>query len=170
MKNKRSFLCQNGLSLVLIALFFVSMVGQCITGWHEYNDERKQYNLAEVPLVNYFSTGHFLQTTFGNWESEFLQMGLYVLLTVWLRQKGSSESKSLDELEEVDRDPDPDKPDAPSPVKTGGIYLAIYKNSLSIAFCLLFLISFVIHAIGSLKNFHEEQIMKHEQTENISAY
>ena len=78
-------------------------------------------------------------------------MGLYVLLTVWLRQQGSSESKDLEKKEEVDREPDRNKPDAPWPVKKGGFILTIYKNSLTLAFLVLFITSFVLHAGGSFQ-------------------
>jgi hypothetical protein len=69
------------------------MAGQVITGWKEYNEERKEFNQPRVALSRYFLSGHFYQSTFENWESEFLQMGMYVVLTIWLRQLGSSESK-----------------------------------------------------------------------------
>ena len=69
---------------------------------------------------------------------------------------GSSESKKMEGEEEVDREPEP-HPDAPWPVKKGGIWLSLYKNSLSIAFALLFLVSFVLHFYGSLKGHNEEQ-------------
>ncbi len=57
--------------------------------------------------AEYLRSGHFLEATFENWESEFLQMGLYVLLTIWLRQRGSAESKKLYEKEDVDEEPNP---------------------------------------------------------------
>lgn len=77
-------------------------------------------------------------------------------MTVFLFQKGSAESKSLDKAEEVDRQPTP-HPNAPWPVKKGGIYLRIYKNSLSIAFLILFGISFLLHAYGTMKEINEEE-------------
>lgn len=63
-------------------------------------------------MTEYLNSGHFPQSTFENWESKFLQMGLFVWFTIFLRQKGSSESKSIDEPEEVDREPSPDRKDA----------------------------------------------------------
>lgn len=110
-----------------------------------------------------------MQATFENWESEFLQMGMYVLLTVSLRQRGSAESKSLTEKEEVDREPSAHK-NAPWPVKKGGTILFIYKHSLSIAFGILFLLSFIFHFIGSLNNYNEEQTEKHLQTLKWNDY
>ena len=160
MKNKHSFFFRNGLTLVLILLFLFSFTGQIFTGLEEYNEERKDYNQPSVSLYSYLTTGHFVQATFENWESEFLQMGLYVLLTISLRQQGSSESKDLEKREEVDREPDPNKKDAPWPVKKGGLLLALYKNSLSLAFVLLFITSFLFHAGGSFNKYNEEQIFE----------
>jgi hypothetical protein len=87
-----------------------------------------------------------------------------------LRQLGSSESKGIEGEEEVDREPDPKKADAPWPVKRGGWILAIYKNSLSIAFGILFFVSFVLHAIGSLKYYNNEQILKGEEPVTMSEF
>lgn len=170
MKRKYSFLYRNGLTIVLVLFFAISMLGQVVTGFHEYNEERENYHVGTVSISEYFSTGHFYQTTFENWESEFLQMAMYVLLTVWLRQQGSSESKKLDELEEVDREPNPNKKGAPWPVKKGGFILVIYRNSLSIAFGILFLISFALHASGSFKNYNEEQMFERKHLVSFGEF
>ena len=159
----------NSLSIVFILLFLFSLVGQVFSGWKEYNQEREENNKTPIALTSYFSSGHFIQSTFENWESEFLQMGLFVILAVKLRQKGSSESKSFEE-EEVDRLPDPGKPDAPWPVKKGGIILMLYKNSLSITFFFLFLVSFCLHFYGSLKGYNEQQIDKGLAPEGPLSY
>lgn len=98
-----------------------TLTGQFFTGWHDNNSDLQEMGLPQLSLGQYASSGHFLEATFENWESEFLQMGLYVVLTIWLRQRGSSESKKLYEEEEVDKEPDPDKYDAPRPVKRGGV-------------------------------------------------
>jgi hypothetical protein len=164
-------LYRNSLSIVLIFCFLLCIVGQIMTGIKVYEDELRELGSSkEVTLTQYLQTGHFLQTTFENWESEFLQMGMYVLFTIFLRQLGSSESKPVDKKEEVDREPNPKRPDAPWPVKKGGIYLLIYKNSLSIAFVILFVVSFVLHLHGSLNNHNEKQILKGEPTESWNEY
>ena len=170
MKNKHSFFFRNGLTLVLILLFLFSFIGQIFTGLEEYNEERKDYSQPSVSLYSYLTTGHFVQATFENWESEFLQMGLYVLLTISLRQQGSSESKDLQKREEVDREPDPNKKDAPWPVKKGGLLLALYKNSLSLAFVLLFITSFLLHAGGSFNKYNEEQIFEGNRKISLSEF
>lgn len=170
MKNKPSFLYRNSLSFVLLAFFFVFVSAQAVTGWHEHNDHLKEYGQSPIAFGGYLTSGHFLQSTFENWESEFLQMAMYVLFTVFLRQQGSSESKSMEEEEEVDRVPDPHRPDAPWPVKRGGFYLKVYKHSLSIAFFLLFALSFALHAYGSLKDYNEEQALKGAPQVTLGAY
>jgi glucose uptake protein GlcU len=168
--KKHSFFYRNSLTIVLIVCFLACIAGQIFTGWHEHNEELEEHGAAPVHLSQYLLTGHFYQTTFENWESEFLQMAMYVILTISLRQQGSSESKPLDEEEEVDREPDPTRKDAPWPVRKGGIYLALYKHSLSLAFALLFLMSFALHAYGSLKNFNEEQVLQAKPVVSFSEY
>jgi hypothetical protein len=157
------FLKHNGLSITFLILFLISIVGQVFTGLKEYNNEREEKGVSEIGLSEYFGSGHFLQSTFENWESEFLQMGLFVVLTIFLYQKGSSESKDPDGKEEVDREPDPKKKNAPAAVKKGGFILALYKHSLSIALFLFFIFSFLLHWYGSLKNYNEEQALKGEE-------
>ena len=112
------FLKYNGLSITFFILFIISIIGQVATGINEHNQKLQDDGGQPVELGAYLTSGHFLQSTFENWESEFLQMALYVVLTIFLYQKGSSESKDPDGgKEEVDREPDPNKEDAPWPVK-----------------------------------------------------
>lgn len=148
----------HGLSLVLFALFALSMVGQTLTGQAHYNAEQLQHGQPAVTMSEYLHSGAFLEATAENWESEFLQMGAYVLLTCFLFQRGSSESKKIGEPEAVDRDPRQfkNKPDAPWPVRRGGWAVRLYSHSLSIAFLSLFVISFIAHALGGTRARNEE--------------
>lgn len=159
MKPKHSFFKRNGLSVVLVALMLLFLFAQFLTGFHVHNNQLQENGAPAISLAQYFTNGHFVQATFENWESEFLQMALYVILTVHLYQVGSAESKSPDKKEEVDREPKPG-PQSPWPVNKGGWWLTIYKYSLSIAFILLFLCSFVLHFYGSLTSYNEEQALK----------
>ena len=169
MKQKHSFTKRNGLSIILIILMLLSLLGQFITGYYDKNDELAQEGRPLLSVSGYFVSGHFIQATFENWESEFLQMALYVLLTVKLYQVGSSESKDPDKKEEVDREPK-SSPGAPWPVRKGGRWLTLYNYSLSIAFVILFLLSFLLHFYGSLKNHNEEQAAKMLPAENWQSY
>lgn len=167
--SRTSFLYRNSLSIVLITLMIIFLAGQFFMGWKTENKELIENGQPVLKIGEYIHSGHFIQATFENWESEFLQMMLYVLLTISLRQKGSSESKSMTEEEDVDKEPVP-HPKAPWPVKKGGIWLQLYKHSLSIAFALLFLASFILHFYGSLKDFNDEQMMKGKPAETAIQY
>ena len=166
----RQFFHNNGLSIVLFGLFFLSFIGQYLTGHKELNDDRREHNQPTVGYVEYLGEGHFIEATFENWESEFLQMGMYVVLTIFLFQKGSSESKKPDTTDRVDVIPEKsllDK-DAPAPVKRGGLALKLYQNSLSIALFSLFAVSFALHAVGGARVYNEEQA-EHDKIEKVSA-
>jgi len=154
----KALLRANGLSLVLLMLFIVLLGGQSVSGMYEYNEERSEHGERPLGLAEYLATGHFLEATAENWESEFLQMAAYVLLTAWLFQKGSSESKKLDEKEGVDRDlRQSNREGAPGPVRHGGWRLRLYEHSLLIAFLTLFLLSFILHAVGGAEEYSAEQ-------------
>jgi len=164
------FVRNNSLSIVFFLLFLLTWAGQLFTGFAENNKERQEEGQSALQLGEYLHSGHFIQATFENWESEFFQMGLLVIMTIGLRQKGSSESKKFDEEEEVDREPDPNRKGAPWPVKKGGIILAIYKHSLTIALFLLFAGSFVAHLYGSLKDENEQLMLKGQPLEPLGKY
>ena len=160
----RRFLKDNALSLVVLGLFLVTLAGQSVAGFFEYNQEQEEHGEPPVGYAEYLATGHFAESVFENWESEFLQMGLYVFLTAFLVQRGSAESKKPDDEledgpEEIDEDPADHRndPDAPWPVRRGGLVLKLYEGSLSLAFLFLFLVSFVGHAIGGTMDYNAEQ-------------
>lgn len=161
----KQFLRNNSLSLVLGILFVAFLVGQSVTGFRQYNEEQQTHGQPEVAYAEFLKSGEFVETVFENWESEFLQMGAYVLFTVYLRQKGSAESKKLRGEEESDRTPKKTADaNAPWPVRRGGATLWLYKNSLSLAFLLLFLMSFWLHAYGGARATCEEN-WQHGQNE-----
>ncbi|HYC29920.1 MAG TPA: DUF6766 family protein [Chitinophagaceae bacterium] len=156
----RQFFKNNGLSIVFALMFFLSLWGQALTGWTEHNQEMREMGGTQISFSKYLTSGHFLQATFENWESEFLQMALFVVLTIFLYQKGSAESKDPEGKDPVDKEPNPRKKDGPWPVRQGGWILAVYKHSLSIALFLLFVLSFIAHWYGSLKDYNEEELLK----------
>lgn len=170
MSSKKSFLYRNSLSIVFLILFFAALIAQAFFGWKEHNNKLAELGADTISLAVYLKSGHFFAATFENFQSEFLQMALYVILTVFLRQIGSAESKDLEKLEEVDRVPDPTKPDAPAPVKKGGWRLAVYKHSLSIAFIILFLLSWAGHLYGSFADYNQEELLKHHEPKGLSAF
>ena len=78
----------NNLSIVLLALFLFSLAGHAVSGWKTYNQNQQEHGQSQVTFSAFLATSEFGETVFENWESEFLQMGLYVILTVFLYQKG----------------------------------------------------------------------------------
>jgi hypothetical protein len=155
----RRLLRENGLSIVLVSAFLAFWIGQSVAGYREYNDEQRQHGRPETAYRAYLGSAHFWEATTENWESEFLQIFFYVFLTAFLYQKGSAESKKLDEREPVDRDPRAGRrrADAPWPVRRGGVVLTIYEHSLSLAFLLLFVMAITLHAVSGASDYNQEQ-------------
>lgn len=156
----RTWVRDHGLTLTMVGCFVVFLIAQTLTGQRSYNEDQTSHGEATVGLGTYLRTGHFIEATFENWESEYLQMGVYVFVTALLIQRGSAESKDPDKNEAVDSDPrlDTNKPDAPWAVRHGGVVLRVYEHSLTLALLLLFLISFALHAWGGAREYSQEQI------------
>jgi len=151
---------ENGLSIAVLTAFLVIWFGgQTVAGWNTYNSERRLDGQQEFSFGQYLTSAHFGEATFENWESEFLQMGMYVALTVKLVQRGSAESKSPDEPAPQDEDPAKHQhdPHAPWPVRRGGAWLAVYQHSLSLVLLTLFAASLVLHAATGSRVFNAEQ-------------
>jgi hypothetical protein len=149
----------NGLTIVLMLLFLASILGQWISGWLVQNEELERHGEALLSLGAYAVDPEFLSSVFENWESEFLQMSAYVVLTAMLIQKGSAESKDPD-------DPPRDshlqsqahKPGAPKILLGGPAARWIYAHSLGLALFTLFLLSFALHWWNSAKSAAEEAL------------
>lgn len=150
----------NGLSLVLCLLFVGTLAGQSLVGHRKYNNDQRDHGQPTLSYPGYLASPGFLEATMENWESEFLQMASYVLLTIWLVQKGSSESKPLAGDPEKDADPRSVRHDdrAPGPVRRGGWRLVLYENSLGITLALLFVLSFALHAVGGARDYSAAQV------------
>ena len=163
---------ENGLLLACVGLFAVFFVGMIVSGTATYNEEQLEHGSSEqLSVLQYLATGHFVEATFENWESEFLQMGMYVVLTAFLYQKGSSESKPLNKSAPQDADPrEARQRNSPWPVKRGGWALAVYEHSLAIAFFALFFASWALHALGGVSAFNEEQIQHGQPAISVWRY
>jgi hypothetical protein len=167
--KSHSYFYRNSLTIVFLILFIVTLMAQAFTGWKEDNQQIEDQGGAPLEFTQYLNTGHFISATFENFQSEFLQMGLYVILTIGLRQIGSAESKSLNDPEEVDREPQVSK-DAPWPVKKGGWILYLYSQSLSIVFILLFFASWGLHFYGSWLDHNDKQLLMHKPTDTALQF
>jgi hypothetical protein len=85
----------NSLLLVMVAIFLLAWFGQSVTGWTEFNDEQRQHRQPEVSWLAYLGGPDFWEQTLQNWQSEFLAVGTMAVFTVYLRQRGSPESKPV---------------------------------------------------------------------------
>ena len=160
------------LTLLLMAMFVVFLAAQFITGLSEYNATQAEHGQLPVGMAAYFMTGHPWEALFENWESEFLQMAVFVLLTTILVQKGSPESRRPGVKELVDADPRDfaGEPDVPWPVKRGGWVLHLYEHSLGLAFILLFLVSWVGHALGGFAEYAADHVAHGHARPALSEY
>jgi hypothetical protein len=166
----RRFLRDNGLSVAMFGLFFVFVSAQSAMGFLDYNSTEEEHGRPPVGYVEYLMSGDFVEAVFENWESEFLQMGLYVVLTAFLYQRGSAESKDPEAQHPDDAGYDKDRADAPWPVRRGGVALKLYENSLSIALLSLFAFSFVLHAIGGADAYSQEQVEHGARPVSVAQY
>jgi hypothetical protein len=160
--GRSGFFRNNGLTLAMFGLFALSAAGHAAAGFRVHNQELAELGARALSLGEYLTSGAFAEAVFENWESEFLQMALFVLLTKSLRQRGSSESKPLTGEADVDQDPRVarKKTDVPWPVKRGGWVLKLYERSLSLALSALFILCFAAHALGGASAYSEEQQLR----------
>jgi hypothetical protein len=156
----REWLRDHGLLVANLALFLIFFGGMILSGVRVYNSDQLEHGQHAVSLGGYLLSGAFFEATFENWESEFLQMGMYVVLTAFLFQKGSSESKPVDEAAPQDEDPRQaaKRPGVPWPVRRGGWMLTAYEHSLSALFFILFFASIIGHAIGGAKEYSDQEL------------
>jgi hypothetical protein len=156
----RRLLRDNGLSIAMFGLFLIFVSAQSVMGLLDYNSTQQEHGQPPVGYLEYLSSGDFVEAVFENWESEFLQMGLYVVLTAFLYQRGSAESKDPETQHPDDAGygENRHRADVPRPVQRGGLMLKLYENSLSIALLSLFVFSFAMHAIGGAGAYSQEQV------------
>lgn len=160
----RTFFRDNGLTIALVALFLFSALGMIWSGHAAYNEELREHGSAAIGLLTYMTSGDFLSALFENWESEFLQMSAYVMLTAMLFQRGSAESRDPD---------DPDRPDDELPTairRRNPILSWLYSYSLGLALALLFIMSFGLHWWASLAAANEEALRHGGELQSLGSY
>jgi hypothetical protein len=167
-----TWLRDRALTLVLLAMFALSLAGQLLAGLLDYNANQVARGGSVVGFAGYLSTGHPWEALFENWESEFLQMAVFVLLTTVLVQRGSPESRRPGVRELVDTDPRDFSaaPGVPWPVRRGGWVLRLYEHSLGLAFIALFLLSWAGHAAGGYFEFAAERVADGRAHPDVTEY
>ncbi|GAA1520428.1 DUF6766 family protein [Kribbella lupini] len=158
MKRLRS----HSLSLGFGALFLGALIGQAFAGLADFNNQQVAEGLATVSLGHYVTSADFAVDVTENWQSEYLQFFLYVVLTVWWVQRGSPESKQLDERgRESDEKQKVGKyaqSDSPQWVKAGGWRTRIYSSSLGLLMVTVFLACWLVQSVAGWSTYNEQQL------------
>ena len=168
----RRFAREQSLSLVFLALFLAALAGQAYAGWHDYNNvETWHAQMAgdtpeTLSFGRYLTTSSFAQAVTENWQSEYLQFTLFILLTVWLVQKGSPESKRIgEEGGETDEEQtvrEHAKPNSPAWATAGGWRLALYSNSLVLVMGGIWVWCWFAQSVSGWSE-HNADLLEHEQ-------
>jgi hypothetical protein len=161
-----------GLSIVLAVCFLILWIAQSWSGFLVDSKYRRDHGRPSLTYSQYIGSGHFWQATGENWESEFLQMGIYVFLGSFLFQRGSAESKDPDAKDEADEPVEKhlNDPGAPAILRKGKCLRWIYSYSLSLAFLFLSAGSFVIHLLGGYAQHREEAAAHGESPQSFGEF
>jgi hypothetical protein len=174
MEAARRFVWHNSLSLCFLLLFLGALVGQAFTGWDEFNESQDRHDAEHVSFGRYITSSQFGSAVMENWQSEYLQFTLFILITVWLVQRGSPESK---ELQQAGRESDEDQQigehaDARSPLwaRAGGARTFLYSNSLLIVMLLIWVGSWFAQSVTSLSEYNEERFSHQQDAVSWGSY
>jgi len=85
----------NSLLIVMGAIFVLSWLAQSLAGTVVMNAENAMHGAAAMSWLDYVTSADFWDRTLQNWQSEFLAVGAMVALSIYLRQRGSAESKPV---------------------------------------------------------------------------
>ena len=158
----KRFCANNALTIVLTAQFLVFRTAQALSGWAVHNQELQDAHQHLLGFGPYLHTAHFWSATAENWESEFLQMAAFVVLTVYLRQRGSAESNPYPD-EETQEDREQEHRDS----QVRGLWR---RNSLSIVLFALFGASLLTHLLNSWKDFNLQELAQGKHAETLGQF
>jgi hypothetical protein len=164
----RRFLRENGLSLFFLGLFLVSVVGQSLAGFYEFNQHQQEHGAQTISYLRYVVSSDFGADMLENWQSEWLQFWVFALATVWLIQKGSNESKKPEdaglETDEEQRVGRYAGRNAPRWAKVKGWRLSLYSNSFFLVMGLVFFATWLAQSFASWSAYNDDQELHREPT------
>src|SRR5688500_3620704 len=170
-KSLKEWAYENSLSLVLFAIFVATLIGTAAAGYFHENETLQAHGRPVISVTGYIGSGDFYEAVFENWESEFLQMWALVILTIFLRQRGSADSKKLKGREPVDTSSRYSIIRASSwRTRDKAIGHAIYANSLGFALLGIFMVSFAIHAVSGAEAHNQEAQLHGEPSISTGEY
>jgi hypothetical protein len=166
MRGPGRFVRENGLTLTFLLLLLGALIGQSITGVAEFNAQQLSSGGQEISWASYLVSSAFAVDVAENWQSEYLQFTLYILATVWLVQRGSSESKKADEIgtqsDEQQKIGTHAGSKSPAWAKAGDWRAAVYGRSLAAVMGLFFLGSWLAQSIAGRADFNHDQLTQHD--------
>jgi uncharacterized protein DUF6766 len=170
----RRFVRDCGLSLFFGLIFLLALAGQAWAGWKAFNAEQSADQLAPLTLPQYLTSASFAGDVAENWQSEYLQFLVYVMLTIWLVQKGSTESKKPgQEGPETDAEQKVGwhaPPDAPAWAKAGGWRTWLLSWSLFWLMASIFLVSWGAQLVAGWAAFNETRLQNLQDPLSLGAY
>jgi hypothetical protein len=170
----RTFLRHNSLSFVFFVLFALALVFQAIAGHADFNEDQTRHGDAELSLGRYVLSSEFATAVLENWQSEYLQFTLFILLTVWLIQRGSPESKEPDRAgrESDEQQMVAEHADETSPrwARSRGWRLKLYENSLLIVMAGIWLASWVAQSVTGVAEYNAERLDHQELPVSWAEY
>jgi hypothetical protein len=156
----RGFLRENSLSIVFGLLFLAALAGTAVAGRIDYNADQASHGGKAVSLAHYITSSEFGRQVMENWQSEYLQFMLMMMLTVWLLQRGSPESKELDKAGRENRTEQKigraAGGDSPAWARTGGLRTFVYSNSLLILMALIFFGSWFAQSVTGWTAYNQD--------------
>ena len=162
----RRFVWENSLSLCFLLLFLGALIGQAFAGWDEFNDTQDRHHADHISFGRYITSSHFGSAVMENWQSEYLQFTLFILITIWLIQRGSTESKELgkqgQESEEEQKIGEHAEAKSPQWARLGGFRTFLFSNSLLIAMLVIWIGSWFAQSVTSLAEYNEDRL-SHQQ-------
>jgi uncharacterized membrane protein len=170
----RSFLRNNSLSLVFLGLFLAALIFQSIVGVADFNEDQVRHGDPQISYGRYVVSSEFATAVMENWQSEYLQFTLYVLLTVWLLQRGSPESKGLEnpggESDEEQKVGEHAGPDSPRWARVSGVRRRLYENSLVIVMTLIWLGTWLAQSLTGVTEYNTDRLDHQEAAVSWATY
>jgi hypothetical protein len=170
----RTFVKHNGLSLFFLGLFLAALAFQAVAGHADFNEDQDRHGDPHISLGRYLVSSEFGTAVMENWQSEYLQFTLFVLLTVWLIQRGSPESKKpgeagreSDEDQRVGRHSDPHSPPW---AKVDGLKRKIFENSLLLVMGAIWIGTWLAQSFTGVAEYNTERLDHHQVPVSWAQY
>jgi uncharacterized protein DUF6766 len=170
----RRFVRESSLALFFLAIFLAALVGQALVGHSDFNNEQIAHDDPTMSLGRFLTSSAFMVDVMENWQSEYLQFSLFILATIWLVQRGSTESKPLGkagtESDEEQKLGAHAQPDSPAWAKAGGWRTAVFSNSLLIVMTTIWVGSWFAQLVTGRVVYNAERFDHHQAGLSLWGY